>query len=133
MILKDFNEFSLSRYLENFNEIYSEYDLLIQHETNLDQMHLIIDCHINCEDVTLGLALQYHTPFRFHAKKLWCSYGFTESEYSFKNYDILSLINPNVKFSKISSIEMNFIINSLKLLAFDTLMLKRPIYDRDAS
>ena len=64
-----------------------------------EEKQLIVDCHINCEDVTLGLALQFHTPFRFYAKKLWCSYGFLESEYSFKNYDVLSLINPNVSFS----------------------------------
>lgn len=91
-----FEKNSLIRYLENFNEIYQEYDRLIQHENNYTERHLIIDCHINCEDVTLGLAMQYFTPFRFHARKVWCSYGFLESEYSFKNYDLLSLINPNI-------------------------------------
>ena len=82
--------------MNNFNEIYQEYDRLIEQESNLNEINLIIDCHINCEDVTLGLALQYFTPFRFHVKKVWCSYGLMESEYSFKNYDFLSLINPNV-------------------------------------
>ncbi len=91
-----FEEMSLSRYLQNFNQIYQEYDRLIEHEKNMNQINLIIDCHINCEDVTLGLALQNHTPFRFLVKKVWCSYGFVESEYSFKNYNILSLINSNV-------------------------------------
>jgi hypothetical protein len=90
-----FEKMSLCRYLDNFSDIYQEYDRLIQHEVNYDEKNLIIDCHINCEDVTLGLALQYSTPFRFFTRKVWCSYGFQESEYSFKNYDILNLINPN--------------------------------------
>ena len=46
--------------------------------------------------MTLGLALQSYTPFRFSIKKIWCSFGLHESEYSFKNYDIMSFINPNV-------------------------------------
>lgn len=87
---------ALERYLENFNDIYQEYDRFIQHEVNYEQRSLIIDCHINCEDVTIGLALQYSTPFRFDVRKVWCSYGLHESEYSFKNYDIVSFINPNV-------------------------------------
>jgi hypothetical protein len=91
-----FEPAALDRYLENFNEIYQEYDRLIQHEVDFGEKQLIIDCHINCEDVTLGLALQYATPMRFLSKKMWCTYGFLESEYSFKNYDLLNLINPNV-------------------------------------
>jgi hypothetical protein len=91
-----FEPSSLERYLDTFNEIYQEYDRLIQHEVDFGEKNLIIDCHINCEDVTLGLALQYATPMRFYSKKVWCTYGFLESEYSFKNYDILNLINPNV-------------------------------------
>ena len=117
-LLNHFEKNSLIRYLDNFNEIYQEYDRLIDHEIDFgkfsylkkkkfknfkfhfeiisDEKHLIIDCHINCEDVTLGLALQTYTPFRFHSRKIWCSYGFLESEYSFKNYDLIQLINPNV-------------------------------------
>ena len=118
MFILVFEKNSLIRYLDNFNEIYQEYDRLIDHEIDFgkfsylkkkkfknfkfhfeiisDEKHLIIDCHINCEDVTLGLALQTYTPFRFHSRKIWCSYGFLESEYSFKNYDLIQLINPNV-------------------------------------
>lgn len=85
--------------MENFNEMYQEYDRLINHEQEFEYKSLIIDCHINCEDVTLGLALQSYTPFRYYTKRVWCSYGFVESEYSFKNYDLLALINPNVSSS----------------------------------
>lgn len=60
------------------------------------EKNLLIDCHINCEDVILGLALQNCTPFRFNLRKAWCTYGFLESEYSFKNYDFLAFANPNV-------------------------------------
>jgi hypothetical protein len=98
-VLKVFEKNSLSRYLENFNEIYQEYDRLIGHEVNFGEKNIIIDCHINCEDVTLGLAMQHMTPFRFYAKKVWCTYGFLESEYSFKNYDLLTLINPHVSLN----------------------------------
>jgi hypothetical protein len=64
---------------------------------SIEEKVLVFDCHINCEDVTLGLALQCYTPFKYIARKVWCSYGFIESEYSFKNYDLISLLNPNVK------------------------------------
>ena len=87
---------SLEWYLNNFNEVYQEHDRLINHETNLDELTLVIDCHINCEDVTVGLALQIYTPFRFLIRKVWCSYGLQDNEYSFKSYNILSFINPNV-------------------------------------
>jgi len=94
-----------------------------------EEKHLIIDCHINCEDVTLGLALQYFTPFRFFSRKIWCSYGFLESEYSFKNYDLLTLINPAVNmqfyFNFFEPINYSLILK----IVFDTPVLERPVYD----
>ena len=36
--LLDFEKASLLRYLENFNEIYQEYDRLIQHEDNYSML-----------------------------------------------------------------------------------------------
>jgi hypothetical protein len=61
----------------------------------LEDLTLVVDCHINCEDVAIGLALQNHTPFRFLVKKAWCSYGLDDSLYSFSNYNFLAFINPN--------------------------------------
>lgn len=95
-VFQVFDKSSLTRYLDNFNEMYQEYDRLIQHEVDFGEKSIVMDCHINSEDVTLGLALQHVTPFRFYSKKVWCTYGLIDSEYSLKNYDLLSLINPNV-------------------------------------
>lgn len=41
MLLTVIEKKSLERYLENFNDIYQEYDRLIQHEVNFGKLFLL--------------------------------------------------------------------------------------------
>jgi len=65
----------LGRYLENFSEMYHLYDQSVDHRNKLDEIVVITDCHLDSLDVAVGLTLQWQTPFRFMAQKVWSSFS----------------------------------------------------------
>ena len=58
------------RYLDNFSEMYHLYDQSVDHRNKLDEIVVIMDCHLDSLDVAVGLTLQWQTPFRFMAQKV---------------------------------------------------------------
>jgi len=65
----------LGRYLDNFSEMYHLYDQSVDHRNKLDEIVVIMDCHLDSLDVAVGLTLQWQTPFRFMAQKVWSSFS----------------------------------------------------------
>jgi len=65
----------LGRYLDNFSEMYHLYDQSVDHRNKLDEIVVITDCHLDSLDVAVGLTLQWQTPFRFMAQKVWSSFS----------------------------------------------------------
>jgi len=65
----------LSKYLDNFKEMYHLYDQSVDHRNKLEELVIIMDCHLDSLDVAIGLTLQWQTPFRFMASKVWSSFS----------------------------------------------------------
>ncbi|XP_046366340.1 leucine-rich repeat-containing protein 14-like [Haliotis rufescens] len=61
----------VQRYLNRIGCIYSLLDPCFRHGNKIGPITILIDCKITLDDVPIGLALQYETPFRFACKRLW--------------------------------------------------------------
>ncbi|KAL8577455.1 hypothetical protein ACOMHN_021907 [Nucella lapillus] len=61
----------VERYLNRISCIYSSVDNYIRHGHDLGPITVELDCHLTQEDVPIGLALQFKTPFTFRCRRVW--------------------------------------------------------------
>ncbi|KAL8615277.1 hypothetical protein ACOMHN_051769 [Nucella lapillus] len=61
----------VQRYVNKITCIYSNIDLHVRHGHTVGPITIVFDCKVTLDDVPIGLALQFETPFRFACQRVW--------------------------------------------------------------
>ncbi|XP_076434902.1 leucine-rich repeat-containing protein 14-like [Babylonia areolata] len=61
----------VERYLNRINCIYASVDRYVKHGHDLPPITVELDCRVSQDDVAIGLALQFKTPFSFRCSRVW--------------------------------------------------------------
>ncbi|KAK3581978.1 hypothetical protein CHS0354_003239 [Potamilus streckersoni] len=61
----------IQKYINKICCIFSNLDPYIPHGEQFGPVTVVFECKVTLEDVPIGLALQYETPFRFACQKVW--------------------------------------------------------------
>merc|ERR1711962_448990 len=96
--------------------MYHLYDQSVDHRNKLEEIVVITDCHLDSLDVAVGLTLQWQTPFRFMAQKVWSSFSphntLLMPGVSLTQINFSEMLEPRF----ITHLELRDLVNALKAL-----------------
>lgn len=61
----------VQRYVNHIACIYANIDLYVRHGHTIGPITIMLDCKVTLDDVPIGLAMQFETPFRYTCQRVW--------------------------------------------------------------